>query len=1038
VIKQQLLLESNTMHFTDIFIRKPVFSLVLSLLILFIGIKSFFLLPVREYPVISPSVITVETHYPGAPAQLMEGFVTTPLENVLGGIEGIDVIHSASKQGSSQITLQFRLGYDLNKAMVNVNTALAAVRKQLPKAVFDPVVSTRDPNANPTLFLAFTSSTLSLAGITDYLARVIQPQLQNISGVSQASILGGNHYAMRLWLDPKKMAAHQVTASDIINALTQNNIQAAPGSLQSNWQTIDIKAKTDISTAAQFNNLIIRNANNYLLRLQDVGQAVLGIQSDQTEVNVNGNTQTVLMGIIPLATANPLTVANNVKSLLPQLQSNAPDNIKINLLWDSSKFISASIHDVKHTFFEACLFVCLIILLFLGSFRSALIPLVTIPLSIFGVCSAMLFLGYSLNVLTLLAWVLAIGLVVDDAIVVLENIHRHRAQGLAPVEAALTGAKEIGFVIIAMTLTLAAVYAPIGFINDMTGFLFREFAFTLAASVIVSGFVALTLSPMMCAKLLKPNAKSSHSRLNITQKLDHLTILYKKSLRRLLHHPKIVISVGILIYAFCFALYKSLPAELVPQEDQGYLITSISGPTNANLAYMEKYLAKIESIYKTIPEITSYITLIGMQANNSALSFLILKPWQERQQSSGNIVQTLFQRYWRITGLQAFPFNPHALPGASEHAPLTFVLKSTESYAKLSELADKIQAYVSKDNPRILGLQSDLNMNLNQIEIDIDQNKAGSLGISMDEIANSLNIMIGQPQPSLFNWNGRSYPVIPQLYPNFMRTPDQLKELNVRTQQGELIDLGNIVHLHNTMTPSSLNHFQQLRAVTLSGNLASGYTLGEAVRYLTKVSQSILPKTVQIDFSGATRQFTQAGSSMQQMFLFALIFIFLVLAAQFESFRSACIILLTVPLSLMGALLALHVTGGTLNIYTEIGLITLLGLITKHGILIVEFSKQLQKSNPGSLIDNIIEAAALRLRPILMTTVTMLLAAIPLAFADGVGAHARKELGWVILGGMSVGTAFTLFILPTLYILIYTKQPHSLITNKNVVIEEKN
>ncbi|MES2998299.1 MAG: efflux RND transporter permease subunit [Pseudomonadota bacterium] len=1010
------------MQFTELFIRKPVLSLVLSFLILLVGIKSFSLLSVREYPAISPSVITVETAYPGAPSQLMEGFVTTPLENALGSIEGVDVIHSASRQGSSQITLQFKLGYSLEKAMSNVSNAVASVRKQLPQAVLDPIIDTRDPNADPTLFISFSSKALSLPAITDYLTRIILPQLQSIPGVSQAQIFGNNDYAMRLWLDPKKMAAHQVTASDIINALNQNNVQAAPGMLQSTWQTINISANTDMTTAAQFNNLIIRKENGYLVRLSDVGHAVLGIQSDQASASVNGNKQAAIIGIVPLATANPLTVATAVKALLPQLQANAPNNIKVDLIWDSAKFISESIHDVKRTFFEAGLFVFVVIFLFLGTLRATLIPLITIPLSILGVCAAMLVLGYSLNVLTLLAWVLAIGLVVDDAIVVLENIHRHSEQGLSFFNAAIVGTKEIGFAIVAMTLTLAAVYAPIGFLNDMTGILFREFAFTLAAAVVISGFVALTLSPMMCSKLLKHETKSSAFMLKIDSLFNGLAITYRKSLVLALQHRKVILGLTAIIYLACFGLYKSLSSELAPQEDQGIVITAATGPTSANLPYMEKYIAQIQAIYKTMPEVTAYVMLTGMPTLNSGLSFLVLKPWNERHASSEKLIQSLFKRYWGITGLQAFPFAPPALPGSTGHAPLMFVLKTTESYTTLDALAKKLQRAVAQHNPHILGLQSNLKMDLSQVNIDIDKNKAISLGISMEAIANSLNILIGQPQGSVFNWNGRSYQVIPQLYHRFMSTADQLKDINVRSQSGELIPLANVVSLHNSVTAQNLNHFQQLRSVTLSANLAPGYTVGEAVNYLEQLSKKILPNTVQIDFSGETRQFMQAGNSMKQTFLFAIIFIFLVLAAQFESFLAPFIILLTVPLSLTGALLALRLTGGSLNIYTQIGLVTLIGLITKHGILIVEFAKQLQKKQKLLTKEAIIEAASLRLRPILMTTATMLLAAVPLAFANGVGAHARSQLGWVIFGGMAIGTFFTLFILPVMYSVVYSKR----------------
>ncbi|MGB8286067.1 MAG: efflux RND transporter permease subunit [Candidatus Aquirickettsiella gammari] len=1007
------------MQFTKFFIRKPIFSLVVSLFILLVGLKSFLLLPTRLYPSISPSVINIQTSYPGAPAQLIEGFVTTPLENTLGGIEGVDVMRSSSRQGNSQITLQFKLGYDLTKAMANISNAIASIRKQLPKAVLDPIINTKDPDANPSLFISFTSNTLSLAAITDYLSRVIQPQLQTVPGVSQAEIFGGNNYAIRIWLDPLKMAAYQVTASDILNALQQNNIQAAPGSLRTPWQTISISANTDRQTAAQLNNLVIRQQNNYLVRLSDVGQVVLGVQSDQASATVNGNKQSVIVGIVPLSTANPLDVSKTVTALLPQLKAAVPADMKVQLIWDASQFIAASLNDVRHTIFEACFCVLAIIFLFLASFRAALIPLVTIPLSLIGVCAAMLALGYTLNVLTFLAWVLAIGLVVDDAIVVLENIHRHITLGKTPQNAAILGTQEIGFAIIAMTLTLAAVYAPIGFVQDMTGLLFREFAFTLAASVIISGFIALTLSPMMCAKLLKHQVHPSRFNLKIDLLFNTILHTYKKYLTLTIQHRKTILVVGLLIYLACFGLFKTLASELAPQEDQGLIMTAANGPTSANLAYMEKYMAKMEQIYKTTPEVVTSISLIGVPVLNNALSFLILKPWNERDRSSTDIVQSLFKRYWGITGLQAFPFNPHALPGATGHAPLLFVLKSTASYGSLNKIAKKLQKAVAQTNPNILGLQSDLKMDSNQINLDINRDKANSLGISMSDIANSLNTLIGAPESSLVNLDGRSYPVIPQLYRRYMNTEQQLKLINVRSQNEKLVPLGNIVSLHPAYTALNLNHFQQLRAVTLSANLAPGYTISQAVNSLEKLTKKILPQTVQIDFGGETRQFMQAGNSMQQTFLLALLFIFLVLSAQFESFRAALVILITVPLSLTGALLALHLSGGSLNIYTQIGLITLIGLITKHGILIVEFAKQLQKNTRVCAQEAIIEASALRLRPIFMTTATMLLAAVPLALANGAGAHARNQLGWVILGGMSIGTLFTLFILPVVYTLIY-------------------
>jgi multidrug efflux pump len=1009
------------MRWIEPFIRRPVLGIVFSLLILLIGLQSFLLLPVRQYPSISPSVITVSTVYPGAPAQLIESFVTTPLEGALGGVNGLDVIRSSSNANSSQISLQFKLGYDISKAMSDVSNAVASVRKQLPSAVFDPVIEAKDPNANPILFLAFSSATLSPEAVNDYLYRVVQPQLQNVAGVGDAQVFGNRRYAMRIWLDPQKMTAHQVTATDVLQAIKRNNIQAAPGSLTSRWQTITIRANTDMVNADQFNHLVIRNQNGYLVRLSDIGQAVLGVQSTDSAANVNGNPRTAVLGIVPLATANPLTVANSVKALIPELQAEAaPASIKVQLMWDSSKFITESIYDVARTFIEACLFVFFVIFIFLASFRATLIPLVTIPLSILGVCTIMLVLGYSLNVLTLLAWVLAIGLVVDDAIVVLENIHRHQKQGLPATDAALKGTQEIAFAIIAMTLTLAAVYAPIGFINDMTGLLFREFAFTLAAAVIISGIISLTLSPMLCAKLLAHEKPESEFERRSNAYFNRLAQRYRRSLAWVMqHHPRILLITG-LLYLSGLGLFKSLHTELAPEEDQGFIITVANGPTSANIDYMKQYVAQLEAVYKSFPQIESYVSIIGMQTLNSALSFLILKPWEERNVSSSTLIYSLLKRYFMITGLQAFPFSPPALPGSSEHAPLTVVLKTTDSYEKLNEFAQAIQEKVTKDNPRIIGLQSNLHLNLAQATLDVDKDKALSLGVNMDDIANSLNTLIGQPQSSSFSWNGRSYDIIPQLYPQFMNTMEQLKLVNVHTQSGQLIPLANLIHLQHTVTAQSLNHFQRLRSVTLSGNLAPGYTLGEAVTYLQEVVKQTLPAGVQVDYSGATRQFMTSGHQMGQTFILAILFIFLVLAAQFDSFRAASIILLTVPLSIAGALFILLLSGGSLNIYTQIGLITLVGLIAKHGILIVEFANQLCNSENGLTREQaIVEAATLRLRPILMTTASMLLAAVPLVLAHGVGANSRGQLGWVILGGMSLGTLFTLFILPVIYTSFY-------------------
>lgn len=1010
------------MHFTDIFIRRPVFATVLSLIILLVGLKAFSQLPIRQYPNIQPSVISVTASYPGASAKLMEGFVTTPLENTVGGVEGIDAMTSTSQQGMTTINLEFKLGYDLNKAIADVSNAVSSARWKLPSQIQDPIIAKNDPNAEATLYISFTSDTMDVSAITDYLLRVIQPQFQTVPGVSQSRIFGDRQYAMRIWLDPKRMAAHKVTPSDVLNSLAENNIQAAPGVLKSPMQQININAHTDIDTPQEFNQLVLRNQNGYLIRLGDVGRAELGPAFDDVSVNMSGNKNAVVIGIIPQATANPLAVAASFNKLLPEVQAQAPKGLHVRLLWDWSKFIAESLKEVKHTIFEACLCVVLVIFVFLGSFRSVIIPVVTIPLSIIGVCGIMLALGYTINTLTLLAWVLAIGLVVDDAIVVLENIHRHIELGQKPFQAAIIGAREIGFAIIAMTLTLAAVYAPIGFMTDMTGLLFREFAFTLAASVVISGFVALTLSPMMCSKLLSHEIDKKGLVAKIDTYFNTLMEKYKIILSKALHKRKIVIIIGLLIYIACYALYKTLPAELAPEEDQGAVMAAAIGPTSANLHYVEKYTGYIEKAFKNIPDIVDYGIINGVPTTNKAFAFAILKPWNERKVSVSQVIQQLMMQMFAIPGLQAFAFNMPSLPSSGGgDAAVSFVLKTTGSYEELNQTVDKIMARIAKENPRLLNPNSDLKLDLAQANIEINRNKANALGISMMDIANALNTLLGQPQSSLFEMNGRSYYVIPQLYPRFMTTAEQLNNINLRTTTGEFIPLSNVVHIHEGVAPQTLNHFQQLRSATITANLAPGYTLGEALAYLKTISKDILPENTQYDFSGQSRQFFQASGSMEQTFLFAIIFIFLVLAAQFESFRDPLIVMLSVPLSLAGALLTIHLAGGSLNIYTQIGLITLIGLITKHGILIVEFANQIQEQKKLSIHDAVLEAAALRLRPILMTTGAMVLGALPLALASGAGANSRSQLGWTIFGGMSIGTLFTLFIIPVVYSLLASK-----------------
>lgn len=1010
------------MYFTDIFIRRPVFATVLSLIIILIGLRAYMALPVRQFPQMDASVINIATTYIGASADVMEGFVSTPVESALSGIDGIDYVESSSTAGMSNITIHFKLGYDINKAITDVSNAVSSVRYALPREIKDPVVSKQDPNAEPIIYMPFMSDTLSAEVITDYLTRAVQPQFATLPGVSQAVIFGERTYSMRIWLNPQLMAARNVTAEDVQNALTANNIQTAAGKIKNEWQEFNVTATTDLTSPQQFNKLIIRKDNGAgnIIRLNDIGYAVLGAENDNVSVNVNGE-NAVVMGIIPQATANPLTISLAVNHLLPTIQKFLPKGLKGVLIWDSSRFIAQSLKEVYRTILEATICVVLVIFIFLGSIRSVFIPIATIPLSIIGVCGIMLAMGYSINTLTLLAWVLAIGLVVDDAIVVVENIHRHIESGLAPIAAALKGAREIGSAVIAMTLTLAAVYAPIGFVTGLTGALFREFAFTLAGAVVISGFVALTLSPMMCSRLLKVHTGKPGFAEKIDIVFNRVADKYNSILNKALSNRKLVIIIASLIYVSCYFLYSTLPSELAPEEDQGAIMAVVKGPSNANLNYTVSNTKQLENVYKSIPEMVGYGFINGFAGSlavNSAFSFLVLKPWEQRHRSVQEIIGSIFPQFMAVPGVRAFPFNLPALPGGDGFTPVSFVLKTTGSYEDLNAAIQKLSGIVQIQNPALLNLDSDLKMDKAEVSVNVNRDKAADLGIPMSAINTTLNMALAEPEISRFNMSGRSYNVIPQIMPNFRKAPQQLGDLALRTMQGQLIPLSSIAEIRQTVEPQSLNHFQQLRSATITASLAPGYTLGQALQFLEKITKDNLPENIQYDYSGQSRQLVEASGAMEQTFIFAILFIFLVLAAQFESFRDPLIVMLSVPLSSAGALIALHLLpGGTLNIYTQIGLVTLIGLISKHGILIVEFANQLQEEGHDK-ISAVIEAASIRFRPVIMTTFATILGAVPLALATGAGAGARSQIGWVVVGGMAFGTLFTLFVIPTAYTLM--------------------
>jgi len=1009
------------MKFTDVFIKRPVFATTLSLLLLFVGFIAIKKMPLRQYPDIQPPVISVQTAYPGASAKMIEGFITTPIESALSDISGVDYISSSSTAGNSQVLVNLRLGHDLNQAVVDVGDKVDAIRGSLPSDAYDPVISKFNPEATATLYIAFSSDTLSAEAVTDYITRVVQPQLEVLPGVGRAQILGAAKYAMRIWLDPAKMAAQNVTAADVSNMLASNNLQTAAGRLESTYQEFDLSAKTDIETAAQFNNMVVKTEGNSLIRVSDIGKAVLGAQSRRASAIMNDYKANVI-GVFTKSTGNPLSVAKAGIKQLEKIKAHLPSDIKAYLIWDNSKFIAASIHEVIMTILEAATIILLLIFLCLGSFRAILIPIVTIPLSLIGVCGLMLLMGFAINTLTLLAAVLAIGLVVDDAIVVVENIHRHLEKGESPMQAALIGTREIARAVIVMTITLAAVFMPIAFMTGLTGKLFTEFAFALAGAVLVSGFVALTLSPMMCSKLLTNELFHRPFPQAIDRVFTKITQYYRSALSKLLFRKPKQLSIIAICLVLGIALLDQLlftttQEELAPAEDQGVVLTIAISPNSTNLNYLEKYTKQLIPIFKSIPEMENYGIINGFDGVHKAIAFLVLKPWGDRKRSAQDIIQSLFPKFAAIKGILAFPFNFPSLPGGDIQGNVGFVVKTTGTFQELNSVMQQLEAKV-RQNPKFVNVQNSLSINKPQVDISINRALAGDLGISMQDISTALNVSFAEPVPSHFTMAGRRYDVIPQLMAQYRNSPDKLKYIEVRTSSGKLIPLSSLITVTESVVPPSLDHFQQMRSATLHAATAPGYSLGEALEFLQQVSKEVLPDDMNYDYVGESRQYIEAAGTTAMLFLSAIILILLVLAAQFESFVDAFIVLVAILFSFLGAIVAIRLTGATLNIYTKIGLVALIGLISKHGILMIEFCNQLRKEGRDR-VNGILEAATVRLRPILMTTGAMVLGALPLVFASGAGAVSRHQLGSVIVGGMTIGTMFTLFVVPMVYISVH-------------------
>ncbi|WP_446470394.1 MexW/MexI family multidrug efflux RND transporter permease subunit [Xenorhabdus stockiae] len=1021
------------MIFTDIFVRRPVLALVVSTLIFLLGLFSLNKLPIRQYPQLESSTITVVTEYPGASSDLIQGFVTQPISQAISSIEGIDYLSSSSVQGRSTITIRMELNQNSTQALAQVMAKINQVRYKLPKQAYDPVIELSSGESTAVAYVAFSSDSLPVSAVTDYLSRVVEPMYSSIEGVSTVQVFGGQQLSIRLWLDADRLAGRGLTAADVAAAVRQNNYQATPGKVKGEYVVSNVHVNTDLTSVDEFRDLVIRNDGNGLIRLKDVGTVELGSASTETSAMLNGKAA-VHLGLFSTPTGNPLIIVEGIKKLLPDIEKTLPPGVKVELAFETSRFIKASIDEVTKTLLEALVIVMIVIYLCLGSLRSVLIPIVAIPLSMLGAAGLMLLFGFSINLLTLLAMVLSIGLVVDDAIVVVENVHRHIEEGKSPITAAFIGAREVAGPVIAMTITLAAVYAPIGLMSGLTGALFKEFALTLAGAVIVSGIVALTLSPVMSSFLLQPKQQEGRmarwAEIIFERLSHHYSLLLNVSLR----HRWIMGGFAVLVVISLPLLYQQAQQELAPVEDQAGLLAAVKSPQHANLDYVEKFSHKLERVFREIPEMSGTWIINGVDGVSSSFGGVELSKWSERQRSASEIQAQLQVAVGEVEGSNIFIFQLPPLPGSTGGLPIQMVLRSLQPYPVLYQTMEEI-----KQQARLSGLfvvvDSDLDYNNPVVQIQIDRAKANSLGIKMQDIGESLALLVGEDYINRFGMQGRSYDVIPQSIRDQRLTPEALSRHFVRTENQNMIPLSTIVSVSTKVEPNKLTQFNQQNAAIFQAIPAPGVTMGQAVTFLESVLDN-LPVGFSYDWQSDSRQYKQEGHALLFAFVAALIIIYLVLAAQYESLIDPLIILITVPLSICGALIPLAMGYITLNIYTQIGLVTLIGLISKHGILMVEFANKLQEREGLDKRLAILQAAKIRLRPVLMTTAAMVIGLIPLLLASGAGANSRFGLGLVIVSGMLVGTFFTLFVLPTIYTLLARNHSAFAVTpRKQQVIE---
>ncbi|MGD9601392.1 MAG: efflux RND transporter permease subunit [Gammaproteobacteria bacterium] len=1004
------------MAFTDLFVRRPVLASVVNLLILLLGARAIFSLELRQFPKTENAVITVTTTYPGASSELVKGFITTPLQQAIAEADGIDYMTSSSRQGVSSIEVTMKLNYRAQDAVSEIQSKVASQRGVLPRESDDPIIEAKVGDPTSLMYIAFYSDTMSPQQIQDYLLRVVRPQLQALPGVAKANIFGKNGYAMRIWLDPKRMAALDVTAADVRQVLEKNNYLVGPGSTRGEYVGVDLDTTTDISRVEDFDNLIIRAAGGNLVRLSDVARSELGAEDYNFTSWYKGNTASYI-GIDPTPGANPLTVAQRVRTEIPRVKSQMPSGLQVMIPYDASQFIEESIREVFVTLAEAVVIVLFVIFLSLGSLRAAIVPAVAVPLSIVGAAFLMLLLGYSINTLTLLAMVLAIGLVVDDAIVVVENVHRHIQQGMRAFDAALVGARELRLPIVAMTTTLVAVYAPIGFMGGLVGTLFTEFAFSLAGAVLISGVVALTLSPMLSSKVLVENRHGAFERL-VERFFEALGHGYRRTLGWMLDGWPVLVVFGFLVLMSMFPMYLFSQKELAPTEDHGILFVAARGPEVATLDYTKAYTREMLKAYESIPEYQESFFILGFGgAPNSAFGGFRLKPLEDRVRGQSEIQNDLQPRLNNVTGFQANAFPRPSLPGAGRGLPIQFVVLTPADYPQLDAAVDELLGRAMQSG-KFMFLQKSVEFARPKTTIVIDRNRAGVLGIQMEDVGRELATMLGGNYINWFNLEGRSYKVIPQVPDELRASERMLQGYYIRTASGKLVPMSSIVSFRETIEPSERAQFQQLNALTLQGLASPGVSMGDALDFLNAEASRVLPEGFAWDYAGVSRQYVQEGSALVVTLVLAAVVIYLVLAAQFESWRDPLIIMMSVPMSIAGALAFIFLGFATINIYTQVGLVTLVGLIAKNGILIVEFANQLQRERGLSRREAIEEGAMIRLRPILMTTVSMIVAMVPLLTAFGPGAVSRFHIGLVIAAGLGIGTLFTLFVVPAFYLLL--------------------